>query len=62
MTGPKKSGLIYTKYTYSHYGTYLSLFLCVLCKSASLLNFLGNSVYMIKICVDEEKGLLKLKV
>ena len=27
VTGPEKTGLIYTKYTYSHYGAYL--FCCV---------------------------------
>ena len=26
MTGPEKTGLIYIKYTYSHYGAYLSLY------------------------------------
>ena len=26
MTGPEKTGLIYKKYTYSYYGTYLSFY------------------------------------
>ena len=29
MTGPGKTGLIYTKYTYSYYGTYMYLLFCM---------------------------------
>ena len=28
MTGPEKTGLIYTKYTYSYYGGYLLFCVC----------------------------------
>ena len=39
MTGPWKTGLIYTKYTGSYYGTYLLICICYP-KSVSFIEFL----------------------
>ena len=39
MTGPEKTGLIYTKYTYSYYGAYLLFHVCYP-NSVSFIEFL----------------------
>ena len=45
VTGPGKTGVIYTKYTCSYYGTYLQFCLCYP-KSVSLIKFLmGFCIY-----------------
>ena len=41
VTGPKKTGLIYTKYTCLYYGTYLLFFMCY-----------PNSVNFIEFLID----------
>ena len=43
-----KIDLICTKYTYSFYHTYVSLFLCELYNICKFLNSLGNFVYMMR--------------
>ena len=47
MNEPKKTGLIYTKYTCLHYGTYLLLYnyICTIQKSVVLLHFSWISTY-----------------
>ena len=47
MTGPEKTGLIYIKYTYSHYGAYL-FFYKSYPNSVSFIEFLRN------LCIYDE--------
>ena len=46
LTGPEKTGLIYTKYTYSYYGAYL--FFCVCYPISVSFKFIGFSDYIKK--------------
>ena len=47
MTGPEKTGLIYTKYTCLYYGTYLLFCMCY-AKSVSFIEFLMD------FCIHDE--------
>ena len=50
VTGPEKTGLIYTKYTYSYYGAYL--FFCVCYPhSVSFIEFLRMLCIYDELCV-----------
>ena len=50
VTGPEKTGLIYTKYTYSYYGAYLFFCVCYLI-SVSCIKFLRILRIYDEICV-----------
>ena len=50
VTGPEKTGLIYTKYIYSYYGTYLLFFECYPI-SVSCIEFLRILCIYDEICV-----------
>ena len=48
VTGPEKTGLIYTKYTYSYYGAYLFFHICY----PNSVSFIGFCAYVYQeICV-----------
>ena len=47
MTGPGKTGLIYTKYTCMYYGTYLSFCMCYP-KSVNFIEFLMD------VCINDD--------
>ena len=47
VTGPEKTGLIYTKYTYSYYGAYLFFRVCYP-NSVSFIEFLRIYAYIKK--------------
>ena len=51
VTGPEKTGLIYTKYTRSHFGAYLFFCLCYLI-SVYCIAFLRNLCIYDEICVE----------
>ena len=50
MTGPEKTGLIYTKYTYLYYGAYLYFRVCYP-NSVSFIEFLRILCMYDEICV-----------
>ena len=50
VTGPEKTGLIYTKYTYSYYGAYLLFRICYP-NSVSFIEFLRILCLYHEICV-----------
>ena len=50
VTGPEKTGLIYTKYTYSYYGAYLFFCVCY-ANSVSFIEFLRILCLYQEICV-----------
>ena len=50
MTGPEKTGLIYTKYTYSYYGAYLFFCVCYP-NSVSFIEFLRILCIYDELCV-----------
>ena len=47
MTGPGKTGLMYTKYTYLYYGTYLLFCMCY----PTLVNFIE---FLIDFCIYDD--------
>ena len=51
VTGPEKTGLIYTKYTCSHFGTYFFFCVCYLI-SVSCVKFIRISCIYDEICVE----------
>ena len=50
VTGPEKTGLMYTKYTYSYYGAYLFFHVCYP-NSVSFIEFLRILCLYKEICV-----------
>ena len=63
VTGPEKTGLIYTKYTYSYYGAYLFFRVCYP-NSVSFIEFLRILYLYQEICyvVKMRYCILKTKI
>ena len=58
VTGPEKTGLIYTKYTYLYYGAYLFFRVCYP-NSVSFIEFLRSLCLYQEICVKMLRMLLR---
>ena len=59
MTGPEKTGLIYTKYTCSYYGTYLVFWMCYV-QYASFITFLIDLCMYGETCAIIQNTIKKL--